>query len=319
MNPLTIELHRTAENLETLKGFSDLETIAEESEPVYLSQYVREAVNWAWLNWHASHNRVEISSWLEKVVGAALKRKTTKTFKRAPVNDRGEFDHFLLTAALLSGNNSLARKVAATVSGASARSKQYQYDAALAGLMAAIVLGKEKPRDVQFAIMKKFKPTRVNAFPRPGLVKAVVSGSEAEVNRAIASSVKTYWSDPWVAGTINRGRQTQLLYKDDSRLGLDLTQRSLHWMWPYMEATFARLAMLNGRKISYDDFWFPLALVAGSDPDLPPPYRVKIIDDPKPATNPRQSRAAKALIGALLASVNSRPLRKKRRRSNKNQ
>lgn len=312
-NHLTIELHRTAKKLEPLKGLSEVEIIGEESEPVYLAQYIREAVSWAWLKWHVSQNRNEINSRLGKVVSAALKRKATKTFKKAPINDRGEFDHFLLTAALLSGNNELAQSVAATVSGANAQSKQFQYDAALAGFVAAIVLGKHQIRDAQLAIMMKFKPTRVNAFPTHGLVKAIVEGSGADVNRAIASAVKKYWSDSSVGRTSYRGRPTQLLYEDDSRLGFDLNQRSLHWMWPYMEATFARLAMLNGRKISYDDFWFPLPLVTGLDANAPSGYTVKTMPDENPI-QPRPSRRTKALIGALLASMNSAPVTKKRRK-----
>lgn len=314
MSHLIIELHRPAKLLETLEGFSEAEMFAEETEPVYLAQYIREAVNWAWLSWHVSHNRSQINSRLEKVVEAALERKGGKSFKRAPINQKGEFDQFLLIAAVLCGNNALARRVSRTVSGANARSKQYQYDAALAGVIAAIVLGKQQTRDAQLAIMKRFKPTRVNAFPTPQLVHAVISGSDSELNRAIGSAVKKYWSDASVGRTSYRGRPSQLLYEDDSRLGLDLNQRSLHWIWPYMEAMFARLAMLDGRKISYDDFWFPLPLVTGLDANPPSHYTVKVMSEEKPA-QPRPSRRTKEVMGALLTSMNSAPLTKKRPRT----
>lgn len=303
-----IELHRTTMALGSRRSSSSVDDpgdFLEYADPIILSQNVRGSINWAWLAWHVSHDRKDITSTLEKTVELAQKAKEGRRLKKAAINDRGEFDHFILTAALLSGNPALAGEAAATVSGADPRSKQYQYDAALAGVIAASVLGNDAKRGAQLSIMKKFKPTRVNAFPSPGLVKAFVSGTDAELHRAIAAGVERYWTD-W---SIYRGPRRfgtlpgQLVYEDETRIGLDLGRRSPHWMWPYMEATFAKLAALQGRKIRYDDFWFPLALITGQEDAVPPPYVVRIMPEEKrPTKRPltrRQTRAAKSLAGVL--------------------
>lgn len=309
MKHLQVDLHRTAYKLNMLQfisGMDDPGRMTDEHNPVILAQHVRGVVNWAWLQWHVSHDRSSINLTLETNVGLAMKAKESPKLKRADINDRGELDQFLLTAALLSGNPALARDVAATVTGANAKSKQYQYRAALAGMMAASILDNRRKRDAQLALMKKYKPVRINAFPSPRLVDAFIGGDDAELDRAIAAGVKKYWSDQWLDRARRRigvGGRTLLVYEDDSRLGLDVNMLDLHWMWPHVEATFARLATLKGRKVRYDDFWFPLPFVTGVDGERQTSYAIRIMPEERPAAAKRPkrgaSRAARALADLL--------------------
>ena len=48
---------------------------------------------------------------------------------------------------------------------------------------------------------------------------------------------------------------------DPDVLVLDITKKHAHFTWAYVEAAFAKLAILDGATITHDDLWFPLDFV----------------------------------------------------------
>lgn len=253
-----VEFHRPQFLLEreTAKygpGKSLQDIFGKRADLIHAALLLRKAINWSWVQWHLSRDFDLIRKELMFVVERSL--RAVPHMKIKDVEDRGFHDQMLMHAAVLSGHRSTAIAAAKEVRLASSRSKAYQYEAAVAGILASRVLDKPKQEQAQLKQFGRFKPTRVDAFPSRSLARAFVEHDDKALAKAIKSGAEKFWSKAHLTPTV-------VISETKDRLLLDLSRKSSQFLWPYVEATFAKLAIQDGTVIKYDSFWFPLEFIA---------------------------------------------------------
>jgi hypothetical protein len=152
----------------------------------------------------------------------------------------------------------------------STRSKKPQYEKALSGLLRARILGEPKEERKQFEILEQCEPDRLRISPPKPVVRHFVNRDYHGLAKAVADGAARHWSDAYLGRNSRDPRVRPVVVKEErGRLILNLANKSGRFFWPYPEAVFAKLAMMDGATISYDDFWFPLTLVKAMTPPAP--------------------------------------------------
>jgi hypothetical protein len=226
----------------------------------------RRAVYWAWLRWHLDADFETISDVLTADV-----LRAAKAFKRGRIpkgaDERGFHDWLMLCAAVLSGNTKTMRTAAGQVQLADARRRNYQYYEALAGIVASHIKGDQKKERVQFQILQRHNPIKIDPWPSEPLLRSFIDRNFKGVAKAVKTGAEKHWSDLYLGRRHRRSwRIVPVVVKEDRKsMLLDLRSKDSYFWWPYVEAVFAKLALLDGAVLSYDSFWLPLAFLQATN------------------------------------------------------
>jgi hypothetical protein len=223
--------------------------------------YVR-AIEWAWLRWHLDHRFEPIKENLVAVVQRTVKAMKTGKYPLGEDDDRGLHDVTLMYCAILSGDVTAMNSAAEQVKFAVPKSTKYQHDAAVAGILASRVLGDPRQERAQFELEQQRKANGVHPYPSKNLLKAFIERDYALLQEEFDKAVKIYSSDknPTRSARVSAS-QPVVVQETDDLIIIDTMQIHPHFRWPYVQAAFAKLSMLDGASILTDDFWFPLAFV----------------------------------------------------------
>jgi hypothetical protein len=243
----------------------DTESIASTDLVFAALLYVR-AIEWAWLRWHLDHNFGAVKEDLVAVVQRTVKAMKTGKYPLGEDDERGLHDVTLMYCAILSGDSTAMKSAAEQVQFAIPKSTEYQHDAAVAGILASRVLGDPKRERTQFELEQQRKANGVHPYPSKNLLKAFIERDYASLQKEIDKAVKIYSSDTNLTRTVRvSGSKPVVVQETDDLIIIDTMQIHPHFRWPYVQAAFAKLSMLDGASILTDDFWFPLAFVKTKD------------------------------------------------------
>jgi hypothetical protein len=226
-----------------------------------VAQGLRSAINWAWLQWHVKPQFRTISNELT-FIALRSSDALAKGITHGDQRERGFHDWMMLCCAVLSGNRETMAEAAKQARGADARVKGHQHDRALAGVLAARIFGNEQDEAEQRMLWEKYKPMGINAFPSRALVRAFVRRDYRAVAKAVKEGAEKHWSDEYIGGGGRRWMIGPVIVEQKrGHMTLDLRRKDSYFLWPYVEAVFAKLALMDGASITYDDFWLPLDFV----------------------------------------------------------
>jgi hypothetical protein len=242
-----LEAHHAGKSLK--EAFADFDLLD-------AAHSLHRAINWSWTQWQVNPDFAPIRTELIFVVKRTL-QFLAKSNDR-DIENRGFHDQMMMHAAILSGDSPTIVAAAKKVRIAAPKAKGYQYEAALAGIFASRILGKQNQEKLQLEQFERYKPTRVDAFPERSLVRAFVDRDYKKLGRAVVNAAEKYWSDDHLR--IRRGSPI-VVNEDQDRLLLDLSHKTSRFLWPYVEATFAKLVIQDGANLKYDSFWLPLKFI----------------------------------------------------------
>jgi hypothetical protein len=218
----------------------------------------RSSIKWAWLKWHLEPKFDPISDALSRVVSRCTEALSTR---KVALDEemRGFHDSLMMHCAILSGNAMSMRVAAENVIAATQRARKYQYDAAIAGVLAYHVLGDSTEEKRQLGVADQFKPNRIDPFPSRSLSCALVERDFPSLVKEVIRGVKKHWSESYLG---KKGSSRAVVILDDpQRIVLDIRRKNSYYLWPYVEASFAKHAIIDGADFAFDDFWLPLGLV----------------------------------------------------------
>ncbi|MFL5241054.1 MAG: hypothetical protein ACJ8FY_03015 [Gemmataceae bacterium] len=214
------------------------------------AHYMRWLLCWIWLKWHQCKDlrliRNEILPIIERGISICGLEVTTGMWE--------EHDNWLLSAAVLSGDQDLARRAAEAVRCADVKSDKYQYYPALTGVLKHHVLGDLSKAEEQFAILSRFTPSKIFWWARPGLIKSFMAGNAKLLKQQLKRSEDIHWE-------IAR-KEKRVIKQDTDTVWLSLRKKHDHFFWPWIEGVVERLAIQSGVRITQDSFWLPLEFLS---------------------------------------------------------
>lgn len=215
------------------------------------------AIRWAWVQWQISPEFEPISAELSRAVDSTLAPEGSKAKAKGSMRDLPGW--FIGCCAVLSGDRATLRRAADAIAYATDKAgRGHSYYQALAGIIKARVREDPEREREQLAISAQFKPNGPHVFPSRPLLRAFVDRDYAALEREAIKGAKKHWTDRYMG----RPSRSVLVKDEPDHIILDIANKDVYAPWPYVEAVFAKLAVLDGATISYDDFWFPLKLVS---------------------------------------------------------
>jgi hypothetical protein len=243
------------------KSFREAFTKVDRTSMIFPADVHRYAIYFAWLQWHVDQNFLRISGVLTADVLRAVDAIAGGKIP-SKIDERDFHDRMMIIAAILSGNPSTMRSAAEQVQMASSRAKTYQYESAFAGLLASRILDKPKQEKAQLRILRQYKPTRVDPWPSNQLLDAFSRRDYRLLAKSVKKGAEKHWTDRYLGvGHRRWGTRSVVVEERPDYILLDLWKKDPHFWWPYVEAAFAKLAILDGAEFSFDSFWLPLGLV----------------------------------------------------------
>lgn len=235
--------------------------------------------------------------WLEKPEFGPISKQLIRSVRRSAVPAvakedeklglRGWYEWALTACAVLSGDVPTMHLAARVVKGARVGSKQDPAYGSVAGIIKARLLGNAKDEQKQLEVFTQCRGDGSHPLPSRELLTAFVNRDYVKLDQAVTGGAKKHWTDSY----LGRGTPKPVILEDSPRrLVIDVWQKDAHYKWPYPEAVFAKLAIMEGAAITHDDFWFPLALVramADSTEKEPGPMR----SSTRPKTAPARKNA----------------------------
>jgi len=218
------------------------------------------AIYWAWLQWQLDADFNKISDGLTADAMRAAEALASGKLPRR-IDERGFHDWMMMNAAILSGNALTMRAAAEQVRLARSDTERYQYNEAAAGILACRILGEEKRERAQYEMLQRYRPMRINPWPSKALTLAFVERDNKRLARTVAQDAEKHWSDRYLNLDNRRRTQPVIVKQDADSIVVNLRNKDSYFWWPYVEAAFAKLAVLDGVEINYDSFWMPLAFV----------------------------------------------------------
>ncbi len=210
----------------------------------------RNAINLLWLQWHQGISFEEIKKTIEFIIKRGIQANNDP---QAHQSLREEHDNFLIQLAVITGVKKWMLDVCESVIEANPKLDEYQYLQAWTGILKYKILGEDNRVVEQYELMKKWKPDRIFLWPLDKLVESFVEKDYKTFNMALKRSCERQWK--W-------SEKEKAITKDsDGEIVLDVYKRHDHFLWPWVECAFAKLAYLDGAEIKYDSPWLPLELV----------------------------------------------------------
>jgi hypothetical protein len=204
---------------------------------------------WLWLRWHATHDMTSIRKMLTKVITREIALNLDTDM---PQRLREDHDHFLIQLAVLNGDVSLMKNVAESVSEGIQSHHDYQCFQAFAGVLKHRILGDEAEVRRQYSIFQKHNIVRYYVYPTKRMMDSLVTKDYASLARIVRERAEHWWTYSDRLGAVSTESGKTLLHIDRFQLS---------FFWPWVHATFVRLAYMDGADIVYDSVWIPLDLI----------------------------------------------------------
>ena len=207
-------------------------------------------VRWIWLAVHAGRSPKAIRSVVSQVVERSL-----AAYPLSGGNYfRPEHDAFIMMAAILLGDANLVQNVANIVQPADPEDSKYQFFEGWVGILKARVLGRVADEVVQLDVLLRKKGLSSVHCPSHRLVQLFCKRDYSLMN---------IWIRDWFKKEKRMHVERNLLFVDEAgRSCIALRERNPNHLWPWAEATFAKLANLEGVSISTDELWMPAGLLS---------------------------------------------------------
>ena len=210
----------------------------------------------AWIEWLEKPEFRPISKLLIDSVRRSAVPEVAKEDEKLEL--RGWYEWALTACAVLSGDVPTMHLAAGVVKGARVGSKQDPAYGSVAGIIKARLLGNAKDEQKQLEVFTQCRGDGSHPLPSRELLTAFVNRDYVKLDQAVTAGAKKHWTDSY----LGRGTPKPVILEDSPRrLVIDVWQKDANYKWPYPEAVFAKLAIMEGAIITHDDFWFPLALV----------------------------------------------------------
>lgn len=210
------------------------------------------ALIWSWLEWHRTSDFPRISRTLGEVVGRSLDVYGL-SFAREDPRRWEYFESFLIQCAILTGCQDTWREVATRVKAADPGQTHYQFVQAWTGVLKYRILGLPG-EEQQLEVLKRKRSARVYAWPANKLVECFVRRDGKGFSKAVKIACEKHWEYAEQGHAVTRSGEF-------THINLHFRRKNPHFLWPWVEAAFTKLALLDGTTMSYDSFWFPLAFV----------------------------------------------------------
>jgi len=164
-----------------------------------------------------------------------------------------------MCCAVLSGHAETAKRAAAGVKEA-VFGRDYPTQA-VARIIAARISGDAEAERQQFEVSEQIGRDRLPPpLPSRALLRSFVQRDYAKLNREVTKGAKKHWTERY----LGKPSMPVLVKDEPDRMVIDVSVKDVYTTWAYVEAVFAKLAMQDDAKITYDDFWFPLALISAT-------------------------------------------------------
>jgi hypothetical protein len=223
--------------------------------PPYQSAYA--GIHWAWLQWQKEPDFESIS---RKLVSIGERAASPEAVSDADERGlRGEFDWFLLCCAVLSGDRTSMHRAAerAAVATLEPGSRHNIFQAA-AGVLKARISGDANQETEQIELAERLKPYGPHPIASRAMLRSFNKRDYAAVAKEVMKGAKKHWTDSYMG----KKSMPVIVHEGPDRIVLDISQKSGYVTWAYVEGVFAKLSMLDGGTIDYDDFWLPLGLIS---------------------------------------------------------
>ena len=203
-----------------------------------------------WLEWHQGIRYEQIMKKMKFIIERGIQvNKDPMVYQLL----REDHDNFMIQLSILTGIKRLMIDVCESVIEADPNSQGYQYLQAWTGILKYRILGNQDKVLEQYEIMQRFKSTRIFLWPLDKLVGSFVDRDYKTFNSVLKRSCERQWKWSEKEKAISRNSNGELV--------LDAPGRHEHFMWPWVEGAFAKLAFMDGADIKYDSLWLPLDLV----------------------------------------------------------
>jgi hypothetical protein len=114
---------------------------------------------------------------------------------------------------------------------------------------------------VPVAPSRRRRPSPEGAQRRgPTLLNAFIEKDYVRFQEEVKKVVQSHWSEKALPKT-RRTAAEPVLSETEASTDVNIMQKPSHFRWPYVEAAFAKLAVMDGAAMIVDDFWFPLAFI----------------------------------------------------------
>lgn len=213
------------------------------SSPMRAFEY---ALSWIFYEWHRIGDAKAIAEAIRLMVSRV------RDVNALAVNDglRRRHDIFMIQAAILSGSRSAMQEAAALAGHFDPVKNVHAYEWGLVGIYRGAILGDAKVVEDGFVLFASSRPSPPHRFPGPALVKAFVDGDF----KKLASSAKGVWRRDWER---LEEKEKGVVERTPDTIRVNLRLRGPDNLWPWPEATFAKLAFMRGAKMPSDPLWCP--------------------------------------------------------------
>ena len=205
------------------------------------------ALSWVFYEWHRSHDIKAITEAISFMVHRVQDVNALATNNGL----RRLHDIFMIQAAILSGSGSAMREAAA-LAGSYDPTLQWShaYEWGLVAIYKGAILDDTKIMEEGFALFASSRPSPPHRMPGTALVKAFVDRDF----KKLAVSVKSVWKRDW--DRLDE-KEKGIAARTSDLIRVNLRLRDPANLWPWPEATFAKLAVLRGAKMPSDPLWCP--------------------------------------------------------------
>lgn len=200
-----------------------------------------------WLNWHRWYDLNRIHETFKPAVERAIViASDPKIFPHF----RGNFDNFLIQLAVIVGDIGLMEKAAMSVEDADDESKKYQMYESWTGIIKYRILGDEKNVKRQHEIFQRYSIVKYYVYPTKKMIKTFVEKDYNSLLKVIKQRSEKYWE--WGKNALS---------EEDGEQILDPKKLHPNFFWPWVECTFAKLAIMDGAEYTHDSPWLPVGLI----------------------------------------------------------
>ena len=215
----------------------------------YPKEVLLDALTWTWLKWHKDQDINQIHNDLTPVIERAI---ALNADTKMPQWMRDRHDSFLIQLAILAGDIGLMRKAAYSVKEAEQDSDKYQMYESWSGILKYRILQDQKNVERQYEIFQKYSIVTHYLYPTRKMIKTFVEKDYKSLLRAVKQRAEKFWEWAEKSGAFS---------EENGKKNLDFKKLNPNFRWPWVECTFAKLAVMDGADYTFDSPWLPLGLV----------------------------------------------------------
>ena len=210
------------------------------------------AVRWLWLTILRDSPKDEVA----RVIAYLVRRSVGAIRLSGGSYYRAEHDVILMTASILSGNRELMHIASEAVRVADPKSESYQFFEAWAGILRSRILNQHDDEEEQLSILLRKRGVSLMQCPSHSLAKAFCKRDYKKMALLMNKTFEKEWADGEKTGSIE--------HDPSGATKVFLRFRDPNMYWPWAQAGFAKLAILEAAKVPTHPLWLPDRLLSFS-------------------------------------------------------